>query len=824
MPPPPSKRLKIGRPKGTKKKVKRGRPPLKNLKKQPEPISSGSEPISAPSTKIGYHMHALQFECGICASIIPRDRVGAHNQGFHSYVPKRQTYFKVYSNNTKSVLPKILEDFYGQPYPTSDLFNPNICKSCYNAVKERKIPNKLTKSWSNSTSSTRKQSEHFNDIEYNININCSTCVKTQGRTPHAFFTSENNPKCVDLNNNNKVKKVILCGKSIRHNRNTTCLQSKGHSGNCTVTENIKSAKERIGGDAKFREQVVASLLKDVKESQGNSTSLTLSQAHGPQVQVHEKQNTRSRRRSERPEPGFDKFVEIARDRFLALNKQDENLALYREIDGNSNKIDACTKSFHERLNARVEDIHKSEFHWIGVGKLSAQEKNNRSLQRYLKDNCDTCLKVNKYTTVEELTHTNNANQECVLIPGTHYRKLRTTTECEVQKLYAFGGTNALELVERVLDHREVQIGEIKRENVECRIGCDFGQGLTKLVLSIVIDEFKELASSDSHKNTFLLATTKVGETVPSLQALWDISGAEALWDKYQVRFCGDLKVSNLLFNLNKCSCKQPCVLCFWKSVLDAKERKNGESLYDKGDLRGKYAQWEEFVEQVENGALVFDSGSVKGLPVSKRLTDNAKGSIVPPPLHIRLGIVNTCFRKGKNGVLKKAPRTLVDAWYNEAKVNVTDYFGGDLEGRECTMLIENCETLKDWNTDFYEMVKKFAEVNREVLGKKDNLCQDDFENMHKLIDDFILLFEKNEMNYTTKVHWLHRHVMPFTEYTYRTCGFYGEQFVESIHKYYVDQSKNFNRFKDVGEQRAMECWNRLRFNAPTQPKTRKRKD
>ena len=187
----------------------------------------------------------------------------------------------------------------------------------------------------------------------------------------------------------------------------------------------------------------------------------------------------------------------------------------------------------------------------------------------------------------ELEHLNDDDEDCRLVPEESFRKKGQV----VEKLYAVTGSNPLKLVDGILKTRSQKLDEdIDRSGVECRLGCDFGQGMTKIVLSLVIPEFKELASSDSHKNTFTLATMKAGESKESITALWKMSGAEKLFSKYKVKFVTDLKLYSIMFSLNSCRCKQPCIICFWKGTLNKDETRDGCSVYNAAALRGDYSE------------------------------------------------------------------------------------------------------------------------------------------------------------------------------------------------------------------------------------------
>lgn len=806
-------------------KVKRG--PKPKIKKSVSTDSELSDSAPAPEASTmapSYHYKALEFECGLCESKIERhEKVACGKRGILHCIPKNGHHHKVYPKRkgSSTKLADKIEKIYDESYPKFKNYNPNICHLCYKwIINENKIPER-TKSWQIS-GHIDQDPEHLDDPLYNDVIDCTTCKRAH--TPHALFSSTVNPQ-VKIETSTSTKKT-LCGEKLKHNTNTTCSQIHGHDGNCTVTDNVDAILENIGPDSKLQEQVAAKLLQRIQNNtDSNNNTLSLRQVHGRNAVVNlGKQDTRSRRRQEYEQPGFLEFTQRCRDGFWSITETDKHLALYRDIKGNSALIDAGTKDFHDRLDARVEDLHFTAFYWISV-KLDAHDKNNLSIERYSKKNCDICLNHDHYTDEAMLDHFDNDDNSCKLQPEKSYRNFKAGKKGDTaEKLFAFAGTDASELVKRVLDHRETQVGDIKRDRVECRIGCDYGQGCTKIVLSLVIDEFEELASSDSHKNQFMLAVTNVGESVQSLKALWKMSGVDKLFDDYQVRICSDLKVYGLAFNLNSTSAKQPCVRCLWKGTIDAKDRENNESHYSEGAPRGKWEQWEEMVEKLESGLASKKCGSVAGLPISRPMCDKANSCIVPPSLHIKLGIVNGCFRMGSNGVFKRkdCSKKVIRDWYDEANITCSSWWEGDLPGIQCTNLINNCESLKDWNPDFYKMVKKFAEVHTVVFLKKDNLCQDDFEKMQKVIDEFMELFEKNEMNYTQKVHWLHRHVMDFTRYTYRTVRFYSEEFIESNHKYFKKFMGWFQGHWIHGHKRAMQCWNRTRFHAPTNRKTRKR--
>ena len=98
------------------------------------------------------------------------------------------------------------------------------------------------------------------------------------------------------------------------------------------------------------------------------------------------------------------------------------------------------------------------------------------------------------------------------------------------------------MIFRILKHRFLLsvffIFFVDRENVFVRLNIDSGGRkplLTKLSMSLIIPELGDMASNDSHKNSFVLASTSSYEQFSVVEALWCAANVEEIIKKYEIR-------------------------------------------------------------------------------------------------------------------------------------------------------------------------------------------------------------------------------------------------------------------------------------------------
>ena len=259
------------------KKTKRGRPPNKSdetdlnnniVNNTSNSSSNTEEKQQPPERKLGYHEQALKFECGICGDKIKRDNAKRdHMEGIFGYRTLRGYSHRVYpENGTSSALSSIIKKVFDFEYP-KDLFNPNICASCYDYVKEQsKVDtSELSENaeelrgaaiHSRWTKLTRHcDLEHTRKREYDFDSNCQTCNLAK-ELACPFTDKPENPEPT----------IKLCFKPLR-DKAGPCLLPFEHAGNCSKKQSVDNfLKSGIG--KKYMEQIISTALKRKETEEG----------------------------------------------------------------------------------------------------------------------------------------------------------------------------------------------------------------------------------------------------------------------------------------------------------------------------------------------------------------------------------------------------------------------------------------------------------------------------------------------------------------------------------------------------------------------------
>ena len=124
----------------------------------------------------------------------------------------------------------------------------------------------------------------------------------------------------------------------------------------------------------------------------------------------------------------------------------------------------------------------------------------------------------------------------------------------------------------------------------------------------------------------------------------------------------------------------------------------------------------------------------------------------------------------------------------------------------------------------FKAIKNFKSLKTLAFGKRMDLTDADLTEVHKAVDIFIKSLLEADLNFTPKMHWIHRHLAAFMRKHRRSLGLYNENWSEALHQYFSVILGHFKNPKlPTNRQKAMENWNSLRYSLPKAQKTRSKR-
>ena len=463
---------------------------------------------------------------------------------------------------------------------------------------------------------------------------------------------------------------------------------------------------------------------------------------------------------------------------------------------------------------------------------------NKSEARFLiKNKCETC---DSFDTVVDLNHNQKDGTKCSqLIP----EKSMRIKNGNVERLFnvAFiGGENGDidKFVEHVAKERKW-----KMKDITLKIGMDFGQGSLKIMLQIFSKKYidkcikyqKPLNTTDT---LFIIGIGRCKESYNSSSALYQLANVDKLFklaiDK-KINNCylaTDLSQLNNLFGLKQGNCKFPCINCKYIGRLDKKESLK-ISVFDKFSprLKNDWLKCREFLKNVihkekSKCKRTVNNLSVENEPVGEYLLQHHLETqcVVPPPLHIMLGLVNTIYT-----TINKIDPAIIAKLLDEAKINLRGAERGRLNGPQSYKFMSNCEILKKDKSNpefikYHKLLKLIKEVNS--LYNKVGYCNEKQIKKQEIVMEKIKTQWQNIESLTArphKLHWLLNHVLDFQKESGFLLGTFSETEFESLHSKFKTILANYTgKISDL--KRAIEYWNKLRFYVDeTEPKSSKEK-
>ena len=326
--------------------------------------------------------------------------------------------------------------------------------------------------------------------------------------------------------------------------------------------------------------------------------------------------------------------------------------------------------------------------------------------------------------------------------------------------------------------------------LEYKFGTDSGKGFTKTVISIFDSEklklskqvlktkrrtYSQMESEDSLSLVGPMKTIMLGngEGIPesdhNCRIMYDkmkLKDVPGFSDWYQT---GDFKMHNISCGTGPCSSSFPCYAC-------EAQRLGRIMVYEDNTRLRTPANVVENNTNFKNrkGKEIKADTTAKGYKscISTPLVPVDDPNVPflrktpPPPLHIKLGIVNKILLyihvewekldEGENGV---------DKYLASLNIIKENYFGLTLEGPNCDRVLNNIKKLEDVLPNelqpFADLLRSFKKINDNVFGYT---LHEDWESF---IDQFTTLHDKvmkefpGNVTETVKAHALMVHVRQF---------------------------------------------------------------
>ena len=207
---------------------------------------------------------------------------------------------------------------------------------------------------------------------------------------------------------------------------------------------------------------------------------------------------------------------------------------------------------------------------------------------------------------------------------------------------------------------------------------DGGQQFLKMSVNIVsvITKSHNLPNPNSVLTNFVIAIGQAPETHNNLREMFNYPSIFSLFDfGIPKQIACDFKVAALLVGIQQAQSKHPCPYCLWR----------------KGDpCTGKPAKARSYDGVISD--LALKSNNVVNHPII-RWKDSPMEVLALAPLHILIGLTNKLYfavRPSETAVTKES-RQLYKRHCKallKAKVYMSDYWTGALEGNSCSRLLD----------------------------------------------------------------------------------------------------------------------------------------
>lgn len=327
----------------------------------------------------------------------------------------------------------------------------------------------------------------------------------------------------------------------------------------------------------------------------------------------------------------------------------------------------------------------------------------------------------------------------------------------------------------------------------------FGSKVSQVCYYSIIDRSKPNDKTNSVHDVFIVFIGwDIQENRSNVQKKWLLLCMDSL--RFNFFLCIDMKMCNLLCGLMACSSTFPCCWCLAKMMDKLTFDKTAE-LRTIGNIIESYKQkvnfkinnetkddeyYDETSDQENEGPNNNRFYSVLSPPIFDLPLDQAIISIiVPPPLHLLLGVVNHLVDD-----LEKNKPVVAKRWLKTCCVSRNSTFGRALNGNACNLILKKAHLLKVISKDcddYYELFRSFHLVVTSCFG------MDLDPNYESYIDNFEKLYNDSYLKQTVKVHVVVTHIKHFLSDKNCGLGVFSEHAFEAIHHDYKECYKNYAR-------------------------------
>ena len=230
------------------------------------------------------------------------------------------------------------------------------------------------------------------------------------------------------------------------------------------------------------------------------------------------------------------------------------------------------------------------------------------------------------------------------------------------------------------------------------------------------------------------------------------------------KFCGDLKVFNEITGIQTCTSTFPCYACEAR-----RDPKTGNWVGVPAQLR-TYAR----NEANHNQWLAGGGGVMGGLGGLKLLKNHKNVSslpllgkcepekpllqiLVPPALHIKLGVVNDALEQ-----LDKRWEGL-EPWLGERGITYVPYHGCVLEGKECSQVLDDVDSLEESLPDNLKPVSSYLRAFRALMVSTCGVTPGPFweDDIDDFKAQFLTVQQLFGLKETPKIHIILQHIPDF---------------------------------------------------------------
>lgn len=234
----------------------------------------------------------------------------------------------------------------------------------------------------------------------------------------------------------------------------------------------------------------------------------------------------------------------------------------------------------------------------------------------------------------------------------------------------------------------------------------------------------------------LLLVHNVQENYYNVKFIWNLLNMDSL----TFQFSADLKIYNIMCGIQNHSSTHPWCYC------PAKKIKN---LFSEENLR----TYQSLLDDLEKSIHSVIHDPIFGC---KDVNDPVLFLLIPPELHLFIGITNYLYKK-----FKAIHSIIANTWIKQCAIKQNANFGNDFNGNQCKKLLQNIEKLKFIASNkanksldlFIEAFERFKQVVHACFGRE---LDYQFESV---IERFKDTCRKLEMDETPKLHILFTHVI-----------------------------------------------------------------